>query len=284
MTTEPGQSSPRPAFPLKPEFAPDLFSGAAEDYARFRDGYPDAMLDELMTVSGATGDGTLLDLGCGTGQVAIPMASRFAEVWAVDQEPDMIKVGAEQAARAGVELRWTCSSAESLTVRDGELELITVANAFHRLDRRLVARAARRWLRPGGALVIMGSGRIPGEPLPEWESLVQQAIRDWRRSNPPASPTSDQSPAGQANVSHEDLLAEEGYAVTHRSFAVQRERSLDEVIGHVYSRSYSTRRALGSDVTTFETDLRHRLLALTPAACYPETLGYFYSVAQPHRV
>ncbi|GAB3768412.1 class I SAM-dependent methyltransferase [Microlunatus parietis] len=282
MTTADAEPTrPRPEFPLRPEFAPDLFAGAGEDYARYRDGYPDAMLDEIVGVAGATGDGVLLDLACGTGQVAIPMARRFRTVWAVDQEPDMIKVGAAEAARAGVEIRWTCSSAERLSITDGDLELITVANAFHRLDRRAVARSARGWLRPGGALVIMGSGRIPGEPLPDWESVVRTAIRDWHQSNPPATPTSDQSPPDQRKVSHEDLLVEEGYRVSHRSFVVARERTLDEVIGHVYSRSNSTRRALGPNAADFEADLRQRLLARHPDGRYPEDLGYFYSVAHP---
>ncbi|MFC7623634.1 class I SAM-dependent methyltransferase [Microlunatus sp. GCM10028923] len=242
------------------------------------------MLDEIIAVAGATGDGVLLDLACGTGQVAIPMARRFRTVWAVDQEPDMIRVGAAEAAKAGVEVRWSRGTAETLTVADDALELITIANAFHRMDRSAVARSAHRWLRPGGALVIMGSGRIPGEPAPAWEGVIAAAIADWRRASPPPTPTADQGPPGRRKISHEDLLAEEGYRITHRSFTVTRERTLDEVIGHVYSRSNSTRRSLGPNLAAFEADLRARLLALDPTARYPENLGYFYSVAQPHRV
>ncbi|WP_152366050.1 class I SAM-dependent methyltransferase [Microlunatus speluncae] len=270
----------RPAFPLRPEFAPDLFAGTAEYYAKYRDGYPEAMLDDIMITAGSPGDGTLLDLACGTGQVAIPMARRFTDVWAVDQEPDMIKVGAAAATRAGVGVRWTCGRAETLAVGDGELRMITIANAFHRLDRRPVARSARRWLSDGGTLVIMGSGRRPEDPRPEWELIIQRSVREWRRSASPPAPTSDQSPPGQRLISHEDLLAEEGFRVTHRSFVESRERSLDEVIGHVYSRSYASRRALGPKVDEFEAQLRRRLTDHQPNGRFAEDVGYFFSIGR----
>ncbi len=275
------QDQPRPTFPLRPEFATDLFAGTADYYAKYRDGYPDPMLDEIMITAEATGDGTLLDLACGTGQLAIPLAPRFADVWAVDQEPEMITVGAAEAARAGVDVRWTRGSAETLSVDDGRLELITIGNAFHRLDRPTVARAARRWLRPGGALVIMGSGRRPEDPRPDWQRIVQQTIREWRQMAPsPPSPTADQSPPGQRLSSHEDVLAEEGFRVTHRSFAVAKERSLDEVIGHLYSSSYASRRALGPDVDEFEARLRSRLIDHQPTGRFVENIGYFFSIGR----
>lgn len=272
----------RPAFPLKPEFATDLFAGTATYYAKYRDGYPDSMLDEILETAHASSGGTLLDLGCGTGQVAIPMARRFSQVWAVDQESEMIKVGAEEARRAGVDVRWTCSSAERLNVADGELEMFTIANAFHRLDRPAIARAAVQWLRAEGALVIMGSGRLPNDPRPQWQTLIQQTIREWRQTRPPASPTSDQSPPGQRTISHEQLLAEEGFHITQRSFSQTCERSLDEVIGHVYSRSYASRRSLGPGVDEFEAELRARLAEAEPTGRFIENIGYFYIVGRPN--
>ena len=48
--------------------------------------------------TGPSGRGRLLDLACGTGQLAFALRSPFAEVWAVDQEPDMVAVVRSKAA------------------------------------------------------------------------------------------------------------------------------------------------------------------------------------------
>lgn len=275
-----GVSRPRPAFPLKPNFATDLYAGTALYYAKYRAGYPESMLDDIIATAEATGDGMLLDLACGTGQVAIPMARRFAEVWAVDQEPDMIRVGAEEAARAGVDIRWTASKAEDLGVGPGHLEMITIANAFHRLDRPLIAQQARRWLRPGGSLVIMGSGYLPDDPRPAWRTIVEDSIRDWTREMVPSTGSPPVAVA-QPELSHEDLLIAEGFKITHRSFTERHERTLDEVIGHLYSLSYASRRALGPRVDEFEDQLRRRLLDQEPSGQFAEDIGYFFTVAWP---
>ena len=79
-------------------FSPDLFRGKAEYYDRFRRSYPDALISDLVRRTGASGQGRLLDLACGTGQLAFALRSSFAEVWAADQEPDMVAVVAAKAA------------------------------------------------------------------------------------------------------------------------------------------------------------------------------------------
>lgn len=83
------------------EFRHDLFHGTADYYDRFRLGYPQPMLDDILGRVGLNGRGRLLDLACGTGQIAFALADAFAEVWAVDQEPDMISLVRDKAVAAG---------------------------------------------------------------------------------------------------------------------------------------------------------------------------------------
>lgn len=60
----------------------------------------------------------MLDLACGTGQLAFPLADRFAETWAVDQEPDMIDfVQAKSAGKCLPNLADTVSFAYELARR-----------------------------------------------------------------------------------------------------------------------------------------------------------------------
>ncbi len=74
-------------------FRPDLYAGTAGYYDRYRPRYPVGLVRRLVDEAGVTGGGRLLDLACGTGQVALGLSSYFEEVWAVDQEADMVRGG-----------------------------------------------------------------------------------------------------------------------------------------------------------------------------------------------
>src|SRR2546429_9990119 len=60
------------------------------DYDRFRLRSPPALIEDLCRRAAVTGAGRLLDLACGPGTVTFALCDRFAEVCAVDLEPDEI--------------------------------------------------------------------------------------------------------------------------------------------------------------------------------------------------
>jgi len=121
-------------------FAADLYRGTAVYYDRYRLPYPEATLIDLVLRAGVSKRGRLLDLACGTGQLAFPLRWWFCEVWPVDQEPDMVDLVRAKAAAVGAgNIRPLVSSAETLHADPGYFELAVIGNAFHRLDRDLVA-------------------------------------------------------------------------------------------------------------------------------------------------
>lgn len=64
------------------------------------------------------------------------------------------------------EVRPVVSSAEALDAGPGSFELAVIGNAFHWLDRDLVARRVLGWLRPGGCLALCWSSspwRVVGQ-------------------------------------------------------------------------------------------------------------------------
>ncbi|MFD7797461.1 hypothetical protein [Streptomyces sp. NPDC059759] len=79
-------------------FQPDLYRGTAGYYDRFRPPYPAMMLTDLSRRTSPSGHGRLLDLACGTGQLAFPLRDRFPDIWAVDAEMDMARAIRVKAA------------------------------------------------------------------------------------------------------------------------------------------------------------------------------------------
>src|SRR4051794_13788817 len=80
------------------EPATDFFLGAAEYYERYRVPYPQEVFDWIVNEYRLDGCGRLLDAGCGTGQVALPLSRWFEEVIAIDPDQEMLQIG-ERAAR-----------------------------------------------------------------------------------------------------------------------------------------------------------------------------------------
>ncbi len=133
----------------EPEFRRDLYRGTARFYDEFRVAYPQALLDDLLVRAEITGAGRLLDLACGTGQITFGLTSHFAEVWAVDQEPETIEFARAKARARGVDnVRWIVGRAEDVDA-DSSFELVTIGNAFHRLQRRVDRRFGNALARSG---------------------------------------------------------------------------------------------------------------------------------------
>ena len=161
-------------------FAAGLFRGTAGYYDRYRLPYPDAMVGDLARRARVSGRGRLLDLACGTGQLAFALRRWFGEVWAVDSEPDMVDLVRGKAAAAGAgDVRPIVSSAETLHAEPGYFELAVVGNAFHRLDRDVAAGRLLGWLRPGGHLALCWSA-TPWTGGQDWQRALEATLDRWR--------------------------------------------------------------------------------------------------------
>ncbi len=98
-------------------------------------------------------------------------------VLAIDLEPEMIEVGKQEAARRGIgHINWLVGRAEDLELAPSSLDLITIGEAFHRLDQTLIARKALGWLKPGGSLATLGTEGVLAGREP-WQKTVAAVAR-----------------------------------------------------------------------------------------------------------
>jgi SAM-dependent methyltransferase len=94
----------------------------------------------------------VLEVGCGTGQLAGALAERAAaRVWAVDSEPAMIEVASRRVPRSvGLKV----APAERLPFRADAFERAVLRLVVHLLDRERALPELRRVLAPGGRAVV----------------------------------------------------------------------------------------------------------------------------------
>ncbi len=102
--------------------------------------------------------GPVVELGVGTGRIAVPTAAAGVEVIGVDSSPAMLEVARAHAAAAGVELDLRLGDFRDPPVT-GPLPLVTIPfrSLLHMRsdrDRRAVLRAVRGLLEPGGTFVF----------------------------------------------------------------------------------------------------------------------------------
>jgi SAM-dependent methyltransferase len=94
----------------------------------------------------------VLDVGCGTGQLAAALAAREnCRVWGVDPAPEMLEVA---RGRVGTDVGLRVARAEVLPFRAGWFERVVMRLVVHLVDRRHALAEARRVLGPRGRLVV----------------------------------------------------------------------------------------------------------------------------------
>jgi len=234
----------------------DAFAGTAEAYLRFRPPYPRALLGDLVTRAAPAAGGTLVDLACGPGRIALDLAGAFGTVLAIDLEPQMVAVGQREAARRAIgNVTWRVGRAEEAQIAPGSVDLITIGEAFHRLDQTAITAKALAWLKPGGCLATMGMGG-PLAGGEAWKAIVGSVARTWM----PAGWAQGAAGAEIGPGASGRVLRRAGFAVFESpDFEAAHDWSFDEVVGYLHSTSVCSLRALGEGAAAFEAALRAAL-------------------------
>lgn len=103
----------------------------------------------------------VLDVGCGTGSLAIAAKQRAGAtgiVHGVDASPEMIALARRKAAKRGADVVFRTAVAESLPFPDAQFDVVLGTLMLHHLPRAVreqCAREMRRVLRPGGRVLAV---------------------------------------------------------------------------------------------------------------------------------
>lgn len=151
---------------LGPKYAAQFQDHSIVDAYHFRAPYPEETFEILMELAHGYPQ-ALLDLGCGTGEIARVLAPRVARVDAVDLSAAMIRKGMSLPGGDHPNLSWICAPAETAQLSP-PYSLIVAASSMHWMDWESLMPRLCTALAPEAFLAIVG----PEERAPAWEREI----------------------------------------------------------------------------------------------------------------
>ena len=137
----------------------DRFSDRVDAYVKARPDYPRRVIELLREKIGLSEGSTVADVGSGTGISAELFLLAGCEVFAVEPN-DPMRQAAEKALARHPRFHSVHASAEATGLRDGSIDLVVAAQAFHWFNPQRFRNECLRILKPGGHVLLMWNDRL----------------------------------------------------------------------------------------------------------------------------
>lgn len=108
---------------------------------------------------------TVLDVGCGTGTLAIAAKQSVGsggKVYGIDASPEMIARATRKAGKAGLGIEFRNANIEALPFQEAQFDVVLSTLMLHHLPRQVREnglREIRRVLKPGGRVLVVDFGQ-----------------------------------------------------------------------------------------------------------------------------
>lgn len=159
------------------------FSTRAEDYSKFRPGYPRELIALLAAEVGLSPASVIADVGAGTGILTELFIRNGNTVFAIEPNQAM-RQHAEKQLKDQSRFRSLDSTAERIDLPDASVDGVMVAQAFHWFDGARAAGEFCRILKPGGFIALIWNARDPALSAfaAEYERIVHTYGSEFARS------------------------------------------------------------------------------------------------------
>lgn len=220
-------------------------SGMARAY-RHRPPYGDATFDMLVALVLEDRDAAVLDVGCGTGDLARPLAERFERVDAVDASEAMVAAGKACSGGKAPGLHWIVAPMETAPLT-GPYDLAVAGESIHWMNWERVFPRIAEALAPEAMLAII-ERREAAQP---WADELGRLIRRY-------STNQDYAPfdivAGLEERGHFELVG------THTTKLQTFKQPREEFIEAIHSRNGFSRARMGVNAPVFDAAFRDLLM------------------------
>lgn len=151
------------------------FGKTAQDYGRYRAGFPKAFFDRVVGSGFVRPRDRLLDLGTGTGTLARGFAGLGCFVTALDPSRALLDQAEQLDRAAGISgITYLEGRAEAVPLGDHSFDVVTAGQCWHWFNGAKAAAEAGRVLRDGGRIIVAHFDWIslPGNSVEATEELM----------------------------------------------------------------------------------------------------------------
>ena len=139
----------------------DSFDEVADLYHRYRPAPPIPVVEALIDLTDIGPHTRVVEFGCGTGQLSVPLAGTGAQLTCVEPGARLAAIAARNLAQFST-ARVECATFEDWPLPTERLDAVVVANAFHWLDTDLRFAKPAELLRAGRRLAILHTHHVHG--------------------------------------------------------------------------------------------------------------------------
>lgn len=242
------------------------FTSTVEYYADYRPAYPDSVFAHLADFFTLGPDDRVLDLGCGPGTVALPVADYAGHVVGMDPDEAMLTRARDRASTVdtatgkSTTVEWIVGSDADLRADDAladrlrPLRLTTMGRSFHWMEQGPTLDRLFDLTEPGGGVALLNDTGWLTRGTADWQDAVYAVLAEYLDDPPERT-----GPVVYDDPWHE-LLADHGFVETGEDrFPVERDWTPDAVVGYLLSLSFCSPAILGDRQADFERDVRRAL-------------------------
>ncbi len=251
------------------KFGPELYTGTHKYYAKYRPGLPEEVINIIVRHFNIKPSDRILDIGCGSGQVAFAMDGKCGEMVCLDPDPEMLRWAKKATKHCRTKLIWLNYGSEDLgkiKEKFSTFKLATICRAFHWMNQEQLLNDLDDLIEQDGGVAIF-SDRVLWSGDEEWQQTVKKVVQKY---------LGEERHAGKEKFKESDELWENILArsvfrfIKIHDVPIVRSWDVESIIGYAFSTSYAAPYLFGDQLDRFKEETKNILLSVNQKGVFQE--------------